>query len=66
MVWRKSLRRVDPLWESGSPAIWRAAAVIQAPRFFFSKKCAGRSTTAVLAVPLIYPTFFIFPADPPG
>jgi hypothetical protein len=34
MVWRKSLRRLDPLWESGLPAIWRAAAAIQTPQFF--------------------------------
>jgi hypothetical protein len=45
MVWRKSLRRLDPLWESGLPAIWRAAAAIQATRFFRQKR-ASRFTTA--------------------
>jgi hypothetical protein len=45
MVWRKSLRRLDTLWESGLPAIWREAAAIQAMRFF-RQKCASRFTTA--------------------
>jgi hypothetical protein len=45
MVWRKSLKRLDPLWEFGSPAIWRTAAAIQTPKFF-RWKCASRFTTA--------------------
>jgi hypothetical protein len=36
---------VRRLWEQTLVAIWRAAAVIQSTRSF-SKKCAGRCTTA--------------------
>jgi len=45
MVRRKRRKRLDPLWEQTLVAIWRAAAVIQSTRSF-SKKCAGRCTTA--------------------
>ena len=45
MVRRKWRKRLDPLWERTLVAIWRAAAVIQSTRSF-SKKCAGRCTTA--------------------